>query len=44
VDAVVESLASLEDRPVAEHVSVLEDAHEQLRRALDDTPDQSPDE
>ncbi|GAB3262154.1 hypothetical protein [Nocardioides dilutus] len=39
VDAVVESLAALEDRPVVEHVAVLEDAHEQLRRALDDTSD-----
>lgn len=43
VDAVVESLATLDDRPVEEHVSVLEHAHEQLRRALDDTPDEPAD-
>jgi len=39
VDAVVASVAALEDRPVEEHVAVLEEAHEQLRRALDDAPD-----
>jgi len=38
VDAVVEAVAALEDRPVEEHVVVFERAHEQLRRALDDAP------
>jgi len=38
VDAVVESVEALEDRPVEEHVAVLERAHEQLRRVLDDAP------
>jgi hypothetical protein len=40
VDTVVESVAALEDRPVEEHVAVFEAAHEQLRRALDDAPDE----
>ena len=40
VDTVLESVAALEDRPVEEHVAVFEEAHEQLRRALDDTPDE----
>jgi hypothetical protein len=44
VDAVVESVAALEDRPVGEHVAVFEEAHEQLRRALDDAPDDAPDD
>jgi hypothetical protein len=44
VDAVVESVAALEDRPVEEHVTVLEQAHEQLRRALDDAPHDAPDD
>jgi hypothetical protein len=35
VDAVLESLAGLAERPVAEHVTVFEQAHEQLRSALD---------
>ncbi len=38
VDSVVESVAALEGRPVEEHVAVFEQAHEQLRRALDDAP------
>lgn len=38
VDSMVEAVAALEDRPVEEHVSVFEQAHEQLRRALDETP------
>lgn len=35
VDAVLESLAGLAQRPVPEHVAVFEQAHEQLRSALD---------
>lgn len=38
VDTVVESVGALEDRPVEEHVGVFEEAHERLRRALDDAP------
>jgi hypothetical protein len=34
VDAVVESLGTLDDLPVAEHVAVFEQAHESLRRTL----------
>ena len=40
VDAVVDSVGALDDRPVDEHVAVFEDAHEQLRRALDDAPEE----
>jgi hypothetical protein len=36
VDAVLASLADLDGRPVAEHVSVFEDAHDRLRSALAD--------
>ena len=36
VDAVLASLADLDGRPVAEHVSVFEDAHDRLRGALAD--------
>jgi hypothetical protein len=36
VDAVVASLASLDDLPVADHVAVFERAHESLRGALAD--------
>ena len=35
VDAVLDSVEALDDRPVAEHAAVFESAHEQLRRALD---------
>lgn len=38
VDSVVQAVEELEDRPVDEHVAVFEDAHDQLRRALDDAP------
>jgi len=41
VDTVVRSVEALEDRPVDEHVAVFENAHEQLRRALDDAPAES---
>lgn len=36
VDAVLESLAALDDLPVAEHVEVFDRAHEGLRQALND--------
>ncbi|MEO5665776.1 MAG: hypothetical protein ABIR39_21105 [Nocardioides sp.] len=35
VDAVLASVQAVDDRPVAEHVAVFEQAHDQLRRALD---------
>ncbi|UUZ58997.1 hypothetical protein [Nocardioides sp. B-3] len=35
VDAVLASVQALDDRSVAEHVAVFEQAHDQLRRALD---------
>jgi hypothetical protein len=38
VDAVVVEVEGLAERPVEEHVGVFENAHEQLRRALDDRP------
>jgi hypothetical protein len=34
VDAVVESVSTLDELPVAEHVAVFEQAHESLRRTL----------
>jgi len=39
VDAVIDQLGELDGMPVDEHVAVFERAHEQLRRALDGTPD-----
>lgn len=39
VDRVLADVATVADRPVAEHVAVFERAHEQLRRALDARPD-----
>lgn len=35
VDAVLDCVAGLDDTEVAEHPAVFEDAHAQLRRALD---------
>ena len=35
VDAVLASLDGLDDRPVGEHAGVFEQAHEQLRAALE---------
>jgi hypothetical protein len=35
VDRLLLEVAALADRPVHEHVAVYEQAHEQLRRALD---------
>ena len=40
VDTVVRSVEALGDQPVDQHVAVFESAHEQLRRALDDAPEQ----
>ena len=37
VDAVLDSLEALDDRPVDEHPAVYEAAHDQLRRSLDGT-------
>ena len=34
VDAVVETLVALDEFPVADHVTVFEQAHESLRRTL----------
>jgi len=42
VDAVIASLSALEDRPVADHVTVFEQAHESLRRALADAGERVP--
>ncbi|MDP3969210.1 MAG: hypothetical protein Q8Q02_13125 [Nocardioides sp.] len=36
VDAVLDTLAELADRPVDEHVAVFDGAHEALRRTLSD--------
>lgn len=38
VDAVVLEVEGLAQRPVEEHVAVFENAHDQLRRALDAAP------
>ena len=37
VDAVLDSVEALDERPVEEHPAVFEAAHEQLRAALDGT-------
>ena len=42
VDAVVASLTALDDLPVAEHVTVFEQAHESLRRTLAGAGQDSP--
>lgn len=39
VDAVLDLVAGLDDRPVSEHAAVFEQAHAQLRSALD-APDE----
>jgi hypothetical protein len=44
VDAVLDQVADLTDRPVDEHVAVFEAAHEELRRTLDAPADDAPDE
>jgi hypothetical protein len=38
VDSVVAAVEQLRDRPVDEHVAAFEQAHDELRRALDDEP------
>ena len=38
VDAVIETVSHLEDRPLDEHVSVFTSAHDDLRRTLDELP------
>ena len=35
VDAVIDAVADLDDRPLEEHVAVFEAAHGELRRTLD---------
>jgi hypothetical protein len=35
VDAVIEAVEQLEERPIEEHVGAFEAAHDELRRALD---------
>jgi sirohydrochlorin ferrochelatase len=42
VDAVIDSLADLDGRPVGEHVAVFEVAHDRLRDALAEAGDDSP--
>ncbi|WP_292604803.1 hypothetical protein [Nocardioides sp. REDSEA-S30_B4] len=42
VDAVIESVEALADRPLAEHAAVFTAAQERLRRALDADPQASP--
>lgn len=44
VDAVLEQVATLGDQPLAEHAAAFAEAHETLRRALDDVeaPDAEP--
>lgn len=42
VDAVIASIEVLVDRPVDQHVAVFEQAHDELRRALDATPHDDP--
>ncbi|WP_193615097.1 hypothetical protein [Nocardioides lijunqiniae] len=42
VDSVVAAIEQLRDRPVDEHVAAFEQAHDELRRALDDVPPQDP--
>lgn len=39
VDDVIEQIAGLDDRPLSEHAAVFEEAHERLRRTLDDPGD-----
>ena len=39
VDAVIEAVEALDERPLAEHAAVFTSAQERLRRALDTDPD-----
>ncbi|MCD4536490.1 hypothetical protein LRP67_20555 [Nocardioides sp. cx-169] len=38
VDSVLAEIEDLRDRPVEEHVAAFEQAHDKLRRALDEVP------
>ena len=38
VDAVLDLVAGIAERPLAEHAAVFEEAHSELRRALDAQP------
>jgi hypothetical protein len=38
IDSVLDLVAGLDARPVAEHAPVFESAHEELRRVLDNPP------
>jgi hypothetical protein len=42
VDAVIASLDDLDRAPVGDHVAVFEQAHDSLRRALNDAGDGAP--
>lgn len=42
VDAVLDSMEELSERPLADHVTVFEQAHEELRAALDARPEDPP--
>lgn len=42
VDSVVVAIEQLRERPVEEHVAAFEQAHDELRRALDDVPPDDP--
>lgn len=44
VDRVLDELDGLDERPLEEHVGAFERAHEQLRSALDASPDPTPDD
>ncbi|MDP3893546.1 hypothetical protein [Nocardioides sp.] len=40
VDAVIAAIEGLDGQPVDEHVPAFEQAHDELRRALDASPDE----
>jgi hypothetical protein len=42
VDSVIATIEALEGRPVEEHVAAFEQAHDELRRALDGSPPDEP--
>jgi hypothetical protein len=42
VDSVIAAIEGLEGRPVEEHVAAFEQAHDELRRALDGSPPDEP--
>lgn len=44
VDRVLDELDGLDERPLEEHVGAFERTHEQLRSALDASPDPTPDD